>query len=234
MAGIINNVLRGFGKAAQGAATVAIPMALEEMKADIMAQRDATLNKYETERQEDQQAHELESTNKAMEQATSERIAGEEFTAGENDKTRGIQRERLNVAKKQLNLIKDESQLSQAIKLIELENTERVSQLQKEYDQTTNPDKRADLERRINIFSGRENDNDILPVEFKDGIGGTVEFKYFDTRTRRYIDEEYSQEEIKKIAEEHDYKIEDLNLTAETHGISVREVIRRLGVPGVK
>lgn len=72
------------GKALTGAAQVAMPAALAKQQADIQRMRDETLNKYQSAR--DDKMIEADDRRAAEDRTfrTGERVAGQEFTAGEN------------------------------------------------------------------------------------------------------------------------------------------------------
>lgn len=70
------NLRRGIAGAAQAGAA----LSMEQHRANIMAKRDQRLQEYDQQSQQQRQAY-----------GTSERVAGQEFSAGENEKTRAQQ-----------------------------------------------------------------------------------------------------------------------------------------------
>lgn len=173
------------GKALRGAAAVAVPAALEQQRAEIMAERDARLEGYASAREQRGYAHD-----KTMQ--------GERLTAQatESEKDRGltreghdIQRESVSLARQQLDINKTGAEMDQQIKAIELDNATTLRSLYDQYKTETDPEKIAEIERRIDVFNNKSNDN-YLPVQIKDAMGDyTGDIRIFDKRRGQWVDD---------------------------------------------
>lgn len=110
------------GKAMRGAAAVGVPAALEVHRSRIMAQLDARRHGQDMEKMAGQHAYQ-----------TSERIAGQEFTAGQGDLDRQFRAE-ADQQKHEADLAKEERGHERAKELVDYKSTYQEPSLQEIHD----------------------------------------------------------------------------------------------------
>jgi len=155
------------GKFLKGAAEVAVPAAYAEQAAQIQAKRDATLQAYAEKN--------LDTANKFQ---TSERVAGQEFTGGENRKNRthaeGMQddsqeftggenrknreltQEQLEMSKKQHEKVMKKMDQEIEANKYSLEQTKKIKTLMDKYEVSTDAVVRDGIAEAILILQGKD------------------------------------------------------------------------------
>lgn len=120
------------------------------------------------------------------------------FTAGENAKNRGVQREQLAQSKTYQDAMVTIHQAAEgrlaagatidnAIKQIGLDNAKRLDSLRTELTTDPSPDRKRQITDEIHILSGKDKDK-FLPLPMKDELGNITGYKVFDTIRGAFID----------------------------------------------
>lgn len=185
------------GKMLKGAADVAIPMAMEEQKARIMAKRDAVL-----------MGHQREMAAEDRDFRKGEREAGQEFTAGqnteqrdftaeqnreqrefiqgENEAGRALESERIGIAREQLEATRDGQKILNEINTLKLENAEdQQKALAILNDPSASQESKTAAVEYLNAATGKSGVK-IMQVKDSDGYY-TDEFAIFDSRSGRRL-----------------------------------------------
>jgi hypothetical protein len=192
------------GKALTGAAQVAVPAAFEQMRANIMTERDQRLAEIAKQSQQ-----------REFEHRTSERVAGEkalvdletgvrqpfierqreagEIAAAGLQKTRleseaerqrldrEVQREGQAITSRQVTTIEQGAALDNQIKEIQIKNAKDVENLRKEYP-TATPERKKVIGDTLSILTGKDTDK-FLPVPAAwDEMGKPTHYLILNTR----------------------------------------------------
>jgi hypothetical protein len=160
------------GKALAGAGAAVQPVALEGLRASILAERDARLNQYATN---------LE-TNVRQPFQTAERIAGETFSAGESEKTRTAE---APLKEAQVGGVKATTSKINA----ELSVIRETEALYKKYMATTDPKEKASIAEAMRVRLGKDQDN-IFFGPIKDDLGNVIDYKAYSKITGKPMEQE--------------------------------------------
>lgn len=150
------------GKALAGAGAAVQPVALEGLRASILAERDARLQQYQTSEriagQEFQQG---------------ERIATQEFQTAEKGKDRAITEKQVNATVRAADIAYQEGKLK-------VDSLKRVQALQDAFIKETDPAKKEQIADQIYTLAAKDK---FTPVIGKDDLGNPVFMGAFDTRS---------------------------------------------------
>lgn len=163
--------------ALSGAAAVAVPAALAEHESRIQAKRDAVLEQYAQGREERGYAHDETMETRRQEGAQTLQSQQQEFQAGEGEKDRAVERERIGIDKerlgieaKRLNISEQQlaiearkadaviRQADQDIKkgALELKQSEELQELLDAYDKADTVEKRVRIAQNILVRQGKD------------------------------------------------------------------------------
>ncbi len=206
--GIIAGALSGLGAGGMAGAELygkyAAASSLKDQEAEIQKMRDETLADYQRQRDATQNqaiASENEKNRQSQSQLQSERLTQERSLA--SDRT-GLEQMRLDIAggqaqeqarhNKAVETIQARTagsqvasaDLDRAIKQIALDNARTVRGLQDQYGKSTDPAEQKQIRERIQLLTGKDNDN-YLPVPLKDDLGNVTGYQIFDRKAGVWV-----------------------------------------------
>lgn len=91
----------------------------------------------------------------------------------------------LDLQRQQFDVTKKGADLDHQIKQFQLANVQRVEALKKEFGAAT-PERQKSITEEIQLITGKDNDN-FLPVPFKDDMGNIVRYDIFDKKRGEWV-----------------------------------------------
>lgn len=194
------------GKALRGAATVGVGIGIENIRAEIMAKRDAKLEEYAADREkrgygqeEKLQGTEIKARQDlqteeigARKDLQTERIGAEKdlqtsaqkFQVGESAEDRKVTREGQAIERGRLDAQRDEAALDNDLKRIELRSAEEGERFREQYLNATDPAEIMKLNRYLDFMRRVSGESDYILQQKKDMSGGYLdEWIVFDKGT---------------------------------------------------